>query len=239
MSKDDTDQKKKKRRARTVLLLFLQKLRKKCGSFDGIQDWYDFLRSHLDPIVEQYHDVIPENTLKQFEKAHHLAHTGREALHEACHKLQSDVTDVAKLLPKGSPLIKFLILGTAITSGVVAAAVLYINMQTVEIVVKNRGCQSLTPVVSLPITIPGLELFTNSIPDGGQDTIRLLPLPVTINAATPGALSISLLGASLPFEYQSALGARDIIFDGVSLLGKKTALNLRSQDTHEVIIVCK
>lgn len=239
MSKQEKEDKNKKKKARKALLLFLKQLRKKCGSFKNVDEWYSFLKQNLDPIIDQYKAQISSDTLHAFEKARHLTDTTTDVINQACNQLQWNVEKVINMLPKHNPLAKVLIVGVAITAGIAAAAVLYIKTRTVTIIVKNRGCDQIRPVLPpMPISIPGFQFFEAPIPNGGSGTIKLYPIPVTVDATQKGIIAIGLLGQTTPFSGGSS-AVRDIIFNGRSLIGKRTNINLREKEVHELIIACR
>lgn len=238
MTKEAKEEKNKKKKARKALLAFYRSLKKKCGSFKKVDEWYSFLKQHLDPLVLEYKDVLPPDSLKAFAEAKNLADTTTEAINKACGKLQWNVEKVAKMLPKHSPLVKLLVVGVALTSGVTAAAILYSKIQAVTIVVKNRGCEQISPVSYVPIQIPGLELFDAPIPDGEQGIVKIYPIPVTVDATQKGSLAIGLLGKTMPVP-SGNFAASDIRFNGVSLLGKRTNINLGERQSHELVISCQ
>lgn len=238
MTKDTKEEKEKKKKARKALLLFLKQLKKKCGSFKKVDEWYAFLKQSLDPIIDQYHIQLPPDALKHFDQAKHLTDTTTEAINKACSNLQWNVEKVAKMLPKHSPILKVLIAGVALTSGVTAAAILFAKIHSVTIVVKNSGCDSINPVSYVPIQIPGLELFDTPIPSGGQGIVKIYPLHVTVDATQKGGIAIGLLGRTMPVN-SGGFGASDVRLNGTSLLGKKTDINLGERDTHELVISCQ
>lgn len=239
MSKKEKEDKDKKKKARKALVAFLRNLKKTCGSFQSLNEWYGFLQQNLDPLIAKYHEQIPTDVLKHFNEAKHRTDHTTEAINKACSQLQWNVEKVINMLPKHSPLAKFLIAGVAVTSGVTVASVLYLKTHTVTIIVKNRGCDQIQPVLPpLPVPIPGLQLFEAPIPNGGQGIVKIYPLPVTVDATQKGTLGIGLFGAT-PVLGAGNFAARDIRFDGVSLLGKKSTLNLGERDEHELIISCR
>lgn len=233
IKKEDT---KKKRKARATLWLFYKQLQKKCGSFKKVDDWYSYLKSNLDPILHQYKDVLPQDFVAHVEKAQNLTDTTQAALNKACANLRISMEQVIRALPKGSPLAKVLFIGVAATAGFAAAAVLYINVKSVTIHIKNQGCAPLTPPTSAVVSFPGLKLFNTPIPDGGQDVVTLFPVSVTVDARQPGSIVARALGFSVPVNFGSS--ASEVSFNGESLIGKQTELRLSDQSTHNLVIRC-
>ncbi len=239
MSTEEKETKDKKKKARKALLILLGKLQKKCGSFKDIKEWYSFLTQNLDPLISQYKENIPADLLKHMEEAKKLSGTTQEAINKACSNLKWNIEKVIKLLPKGHPIAKLLILATVLTSGIVAAAVLYANVKTVTIVVKNKGCDSIYPVTFMPVSIPGFKLFDTPIPNGGQGIVRLFPLPVTVDATQKGAISVGIFGFTLPVPADLTRSEAQVTFNGHLLNGERTTINLSEHSSHELVISCK
>jgi len=240
MAQKEKEDNKKKKKVRKALLLLLGKLNKKCGSFKKLDEWLSFLKHNLDPIVNEYQEQIPHDVLMNFQKAKKYTDSTQEAINKACDNLKWNIEKVIKLLPAHSPLVKLLVIGTALTGGLVAAAVLIVNLKTVTITVKNSGCDTIYPMVYMPVQVPGLKLFESPIPNGGQGTISIFPLPVTVDATNKGTISVSLFGITLPYNLRgNDSGASDISFNGNSLIGKKTDINLSERATHELVISCR
>lgn len=235
------ENKKEKRKARKALVLLLGKLRKKCGSFKDAQEWLTFIKHHVDPILSEFKESIPTDSLHALEKANHLTHQTKDAVNQACNNLQWNVEKVIKLLPAGSPLVPLMIAGVALTGGVFAAAALYLNAKTTTIIIRNNGCDTIIPVTYIPIKIPGLSLFTTPIPNGGTGTIKLLPIPITVDASQKASISLGVGGVTIPVPGGEDISdaASSITFDGEELLGEKTTLNLAKRPSHEVIITCR
>lgn len=125
---------------------------------------------------------------------------------------------------------------TALAVGIVAVggAFAYLNTQSVTITIKNQGCSSLDPTVKLPVSIPGVKLPTESIPNGGQSTATLPPLTVNVDGSTNGMIKFTMFGLSMNYELSGAT----LLFDSQSLVGKQTTINLGTTKEHELIIRC-
>ena len=123
-----------------------------------------------------------------------------------------------------------------VAAALIAGVLILLNSMSVTIVIKNRGCKALVPFVRLPFPIPGIELPTANIPDGGQGVARVSPLTVDVDGTRGGLVVISALRFSM--EYQLETGAKDVVFNGQSLLGKKTTINLGDSKEHELIVLC-
>ncbi len=125
---------------------------------------------------------------------------------------------------------------TALALVIVGVGVLLKNA-SVSITIKNSGCGPLTPVVSLPFSIPGLQLPTETIVDGHEAVAIIPPLTVSVNGTEVGIVKISAFSFTMDYMFQG--GNTDIVFDNASLLGKRTVINLGESKQHELIIVCR
>ncbi len=127
---------------------------------------------------------------------------------------------------------------TAVAVGAVAVGgvLAYLNSAAVTVVIKNNGCAPITPVINAPVSIPGISLPSSTIGDGGQGEAKLPPLSVTVDGSQRNLITLSTLGLTMKFE----LGGEgiDLIFDGESLLGRQTRIDLGASKTHELIIHC-
>ncbi len=124
---------------------------------------------------------------------------------------------------------------TVVAVGIVAVAA-YLNSSAITIIIKNRGCSSLIPVVKLPVSIPGVELPTSSIPDNGQAIAKLPPLIVTVDGTTTGLVKITAFKFTM--EYYLPSKNTEFLFDSQKLVGKRTTINLGQQKEHELIVQC-
>lgn len=120
---------------------------------------------------------------------------------------------------------------------IVAIGIAALSATSVDITIQNNGCSTLYANSKVPVSIPGLALPSDPIPSGGSATATIPPLPITIDGTSVGTLSISSL--SLHFSIQLSKSIRDVSFDGVSLLDKKTDIQLSKSDTHTLILTCK
>jgi len=114
----------------------------------------------------------------------------------------------------------------------------FVLLQTtaVRIVIKNNGCDPINPVVNMPISIPGLTLPRETIPDGGAGVATLPPLNIEVDGTSENTISLKVLGYSMTFELQNK--GIDVVFDDTSLLGRKTSINLGEKKEHELIARC-
>lgn len=115
------------------------------------------------------------------------------------------------------------------------AAFAYLNSTAVNITIKNQGCSPIIPVVKLPVSIPGIKLPTETIPSGGQAVASVPSFTVTVDGTKKGSVVISAFKFTM--EYHLG-GSNNLIFDGQSLVGKSTTIDLSSSKNHELIINC-
>ena len=240
MEEKPEEDKVEKKKARKALILLLGKLRKKCGTYQSVNDWLVFVKQELDPIITEFKAQIPPDSLKALENAKHITSFSKEAVNQACNNLQLNIEKIIKILPASSPLIPPILVAVGLTAGIGAAAALYLNAKAVSINIKNNRCDTIKPVTYVPVKLPGLSLFADPILDGGTQTIKLLPIPVTVNATQTGTILIRISGLSIPLPgTENISAASSITFDGEELLGKETALNLGKSAAHNLIITCR
>jgi hypothetical protein len=118
----------------------------------------------------------------------------------------------------------------------VAVGIAYLKFSEVEVVIKNRGCEPLQPIISMPVRIPGLSLPANPIPDGGQDSAFLPPVTFSVDGTRGNVVRLHAFGLKLDYE----LGGRDIdvVLNGESLIGKQSTADFGSQKQHELLVTC-
>ena len=83
--------KRRKRRARAALILFRRRLTRICSRASSAQDFYDKVKSYLDPVLQAYPDVIPEGSRSRLESALGLAEGVQGNLEQACNLLHGEV----------------------------------------------------------------------------------------------------------------------------------------------------
>jgi|SRR3989344_4855995 len=236
MSKENKEEKKKKRKARAVLLIFLKKLQGTCGTFAKAEEWDKFIKENLVPILQEFEDAIPADWKEKLQTASKLKDKTKEGVDFACRVLQKNVKGLIKYLPKGgifgNPLFKFLI-GVA-AGGTVAATIL--NTIAVSVVIKNQGCDTIYPSVYSFVKIPGLSLPNNPIADGESGIANLPPIRFTVESSGNN-IKFSALGIKLNFQMESA--GIDLIFNGNSLIGKRSDIFLKGRQEHEIVVVCQ
>ncbi len=115
------------------------------------------------------------------------------------------------------------------------AALAYLNSVVVNITIKNQGCSPVTPIVRMPVSIPGIKLPTETINSGSFAVASVPPFTVNVDGSKRGSVVIS----ALQFKMEYNLGGNtNLIFDNQSLVGKSTTINLGSSKNHELILSC-
>lgn len=117
----------------------------------------------------------------------------------------------------------------------VGAYILYQKAFT-EITIENEGCPPIAVPGKLPISIPGLRLPEESITEDKPGTAALPSVTVSVHESSR-VLTATVIGQTGTY----VLPARtdDVIFDGTSLMGKTTALNLKNARSHQLVIKCR
>ncbi|MBI5457021.1 hypothetical protein HY969_04770 [Candidatus Kaiserbacteria bacterium] len=119
---------------------------------------------------------------------------------------------------------------------VIAVGVVALQQAAVAITIQNKGCGTMHPSSSIPISIPGLSLPNEPIASGGSAVATLPGLTVHVDGTDTSALSIKVLSYSLTFQLPSNID--NVTMDGASLLGKKTTVKLSEKDAHTLVLTC-
>ncbi len=119
---------------------------------------------------------------------------------------------------------------------VVAVGVGVMHQTSVEILIENDGCGTLY-ASGAGISIPGLSLPSEPIPSGGSATAVVPPLSITADGTESSTLTLKAFGLDLGFGLGS--GVSDVTFNGESLLGKVSELDLGSRASHVLTLVCR
>lgn len=124
---------------------------------------------------------------------------------------------------------------TIVGAGIVAISS-FLNSKAVSVTIKNVGCKPIRPISSKLINIPGLKLPAKIIESGSEGAVVIPGLNLRVEAKQGALVNLSVLGLSKSFEMPG--GIREIIFDGQTILGKTSLINLGSAKNHELIIRC-
>jgi hypothetical protein len=127
--------------------------------------------------------------------------------------------------------------GPLIVVTVIAAGIVLMSQTSVDIRIENKGCGTLYPSSSIPVTIPGLVFPSEPLVSGGSVTATIPPLMLSIDGTKPGTLSITSL--SLHFSMQLSNQVASVTFDGEQLVGKKTDVRLSDAPTHRLVMTCR
>jgi len=120
---------------------------------------------------------------------------------------------------------------------VIAVGIAILHTTSVSIMVVNSGCNIIEAKSTIPISIPGFRLPNESIPPGGSATVVVPPFPLEVNGTIPGVISITSLKFDFSIKLSSSIS--DVTFNGASLIGKKSNIDLSGQKTHTLKIVCE
>lgn len=232
----DKDKNKKKKKARKALVLLLRNLRSKCGSFKKVDEWYGFLTKHLDPVFSEFDQEISTDAKEKIKEARNVVDTTRDGINRCCKNLRKELENIVKTLPGGSTFPQFL-LGTLIIGAITAGVlVTYLNRSAVTIHIINKGCAPIRPLLFIPVSLPGIELPTKTILDGEEATAKVPPLKVNVDGTKGSRIKLSAFNFSMDFEFYGE--GIDLLFDGNSLLGTKTDVDLGKVPNHELVVEC-
>jgi len=118
----------------------------------------------------------------------------------------------------------------------VAVGWVLLEATSVEIAVKNAGCNTMYPMSYSSIPLPGISLPKDPIADGQTGTVRLPPLTLNADGTTPGIIHLSAFNFNYTFTIPSDV---TITFDGEVLNNASTILRLRSQKHHDLVVSCE
>lgn len=118
---------------------------------------------------------------------------------------------------------------------VIVGASAYLHTSSVNVSILNSGCSSISPVVKLPVPVPGLKLPTDTIEDGEQGTAVVPNIKVRVDGTEKGVLTLSVLGFNGSYTTGTDV---EILFDGRSLSGSQTDIDLGTSKEHELVIRC-
>lgn len=119
---------------------------------------------------------------------------------------------------------------------VVAIGIATLQVTAVDIEIKNTGCGTLMAESTIP-PVPGFALPQKNIPSGESATATLPPFSFDVDGTNKSALTLS----AITFNFSFNLGNRvqDVLFNGVSIIGTKTTINLRDAKKHTIEVVCR
>lgn len=235
-STSPSDRKKKRKKIAVALLRFHKNLKHACGQFAKANEWYGYLKNHLEPILSEYGDDMPPETLKKIKKALKLTDESKDGIDQACQALQGDIAGLAKQFA-GRGFFGNAILGTFLFGIIAAGAlVVYLNTNAVSLTIQNKGCSEMTLLGNVPIDIPGVTLPGKPIRSGESTTLKVPPLGAVVDGTSGNAITLSLLGFTLTFRLDPSV---HVSLDGTTLNGKRTAVNLGEAPTHTAVVSCK
>ena len=232
--------KRQRRKARRELAAFLRRLRRICGRFDAVNEYYEAVDQLYD-LLQANAGAIPSAYEQRLQKAARVGDGTRAGVKFACRVLQAEIERTIQAIPitpafVGPLLLSLIIIGVL----AIGAAVTYLHITAVDVVVVNNGCGPLqfypgaAPVVDDIIDFLGIKLPAE-IPPDSQETVRLPRVTVNIDATQPDLLLLTVLGRSLPVNIPDEA---EIIWDGVPQLGQRTAAKIGELPRHELVLSC-
>jgi len=234
-STPSSDRKKKRKKIAAALLRFHKNLKHTCGQFVKANEWYGYLKNHLEPILNEYGDDMPPETLKKIKKALKLTDESKEGIDQACQALKGDIASLAKQFAGrgllGNTILGTFLIGTLALGGLVA----YLKLAAVTLTLTNNGCDTMTLSGNIPINLPGLSIPPDPIRNGESATLTVPPLRATIDETTRDGITVTTFGFTLRFAVDPEIR---VVLDGASLNGKRTAVNLGEVPTHTAVISC-
>ena len=119
---------------------------------------------------------------------------------------------------------------------VIAIGVAVMQQTSVQITIQNKGCATMYPSGSIPISIPGLSLPSEPIASGGSAVMTIPPFALHVDGTKSGAVTLTALNYT--FTFQLPGNVSDVTLNGQSLLGTKTEVHLSEEETHTLVLKC-
>lgn len=200
---------------------------------------------HKSKVIELAAEHLPENTQEQKKRKKYLL-----LFIKYWNELKNEVIRVKKELnsseeksnkhQQASALGKIFTFAKGPVGIITIAAVgivVLMKAVSVEVVIKNEGCEYIDVGTSFPVRIPGLSLPKNSIANGASETATIPAVPVSVDFTDGDSVNLKIAGLRVPVEIST--GKVDFIFNGSTLLYKETDLNLGASKRHELIVRCE
>lgn len=119
----------------------------------------------------------------------------------------------------------------------IAVGVVTLKMTEVSVTIKNMGCEPISPITNVSITIPGLKLPNGVIPTGGEAVAKLPPVTITVDATSSNMIRLNAYGIRQEFSLGSS--RMRFVFDGAPLNGTSTSIRLGSQKEYVLVVQCE
>lgn len=116
------------------------------------------------------------------------------------------------------------------------SAVVAAQATAVTITIQNKGCGTMRPSSSFPISLPGLKLPAEPIAPGGSADVVIPGFTVNVDGSQKEAVVLSILNYTLSFQLPN--NVKDVTLNGASLLGKKTTVKLSEKNQHILSLIC-
>jgi hypothetical protein len=245
--KEDKSTREERKKARNAAALLLNRLRDMCKVVDRVSEWRDIV-AEVEGLLKTYQDDIPADRQRRLREAMELPEATLKGMQQACQVLQAEVEGLIKYLKPAPAVATILTAGVIVIAAGVFVLTVVSNALAVDILVQNQGCGDL-PVAAVVRTYAGALLDTplpdslgismpEEIQDGGSEVVSLPPVGVRVDNMTERSeVRIKFLWVELPLHLGEATD--DVVFDGESLLGRQTALDLGPNDEHELTIRCE
>lgn len=124
---------------------------------------------------------------------------------------------------------------TTAAATLIVGGLILLKSVAVEVVIFNRGCDTISPALSVPVNLPGFSLPSRPILSGQSGLATVPPLTVEVDNQQNGNWQVAAYGLKFSFAVP---GGVEVSFDGRNLSSQKSALNLGSVKKHELVIQC-
>ena len=230
----------RQKKARKALAGFGKRARAACEKISTPDEFYEMINP-LERILEEFGDAMPGGMREGLQAAMNITDPTREGVGAACEGLTSEINSALKILPKGGAGLGTVAAGIGVTAvagvGLILAAA---NFLTVDVVIRNEGCAPIPLTAGLPpgagaiLGVAGVSI-PDEIPTDDEAMATVPPVTVGISASDAGAISLSTAGATVNLQVPAAF---EVEFNGQSLAGQTTSVNLGGRPSHLLVVRC-
>jgi len=226
------NEKNAKKRLQTFLKILKQK-EKAITKANDVREWNELVHD-LDSILEEYGNEIKSPYKESLRKILDLTDTSPDMMKPQYEGMRTGVEQAINGIT-----IKTSVIGTkgliiAIVTGAIAVtATAGVMLNQAQLEISNLGCDTIN-LGDSTLNIPGIP--SGGIPRDSTITMGILPVSVQIDSQTQG--TIRIIAASTTMSFTISNNVRDITYDGQSILGTTSQLDIAPGSEHKIVIRC-